>query len=225
MKNFQSMCLATAADTLSPPCTLDQVEIILRRQFEYFGGQLDAFKLCAVVQQCVRVHRDFHKGEGTIYLGACAGSKHCQRPCLLKGDGCLLFQVLGKSVGVGEGSCALCQSRKRRKLEHPSVFAPHRHLTAEDAVKRLEELTLENSRLKQQLGYTRRLLEKQTDSLHVEEDDECLQNLVTDAAKCVGDNENASVKTLLHFVLQRRGTKRRLQKTRRGIGDGHQESC
>jgi hypothetical protein len=167
---LESIYFAATLDTLSPVCSPEQIEIILRRQFEHFGGRLDAFKQCTVVQQCVRVFRDFHNGEGTIYLGECIGSKHYLRPCLAKGDGCLLFRVLQKhcQAPVGEGPCDSCRSKKRRKLEHPSRYTPYIYLTAEDAVKRLKELTREQNRIKRQLVCTTRLLEKEKDSCFVQ---------------------------------------------------------
>ena len=46
MQNFQSMYLASTIEALSPVCSLEQVEIILRRQFEHLGGATDTFKIC-----------------------------------------------------------------------------------------------------------------------------------------------------------------------------------
>jgi hypothetical protein len=72
----------------------------------------------------------------------------------------------------------------------------------EDAVKRLNELTIDQKRIRKQLHYTRRLLKKEKDSCFIKEDDECLQNLMTDAAQYVTDNKNVSVATLLCAVLE-----------------------
>jgi hypothetical protein len=174
------MFFAAPLDLLSPMCSLEQIAIILCCQFKHYGSRLDAFKQCTVVQQCVWVFRDFHNGKGAIYLGECiVGTKYYLRPCLGNREGCLLFCVLFRIVEktVGEGLCALCQSKKWRRLEHPSCYTPHGHLTAEDAVKQLKELTIDQIRLRQQLCSTRRLLEKEKDSCFVEEDDECLQRV------------------------------------------------
>ena len=113
MQNFQSMYLASTIEALSPVCSLEQVEIIVRRQFEHLGDATDAFKICPVVTQCVRVYTDFLKGVETIYLGECAGgSRQYLRPCFVKEKGCLLFQVLERQnrLLVFEGPCVSCQS-------------------------------------------------------------------------------------------------------------------
>jgi len=56
---------------------------------------------------------------------------------------------------------------------------------------------------KQQLGCTRRrLLEKEKRSCFEEEDEECPQNLMMDAAQRVTNNKNVSVNTLPHFILE-----------------------
>jgi hypothetical protein len=122
MKKFQSTHLASTREASSPVSSQEQIEIILRQQFEHFGGRLDDFKECAVVQHCVRVIQDFHGGKGTIDLGGwmhegAGGNKQRNlRPCLLKGDGCLLFRMLERQNQklVGEGACASCQTRKRQ---------------------------------------------------------------------------------------------------------------
>jgi hypothetical protein len=137
-----------------------------------------------------------HEGAG--------GNKQCYlRPCLVKGDGCLLFQVLERQNRklVGEGACASCRTRKRRKLEHPSLTTRHGCLTTNDAVKRLKKVTKEKKRLTDKLVCATRLLEKEKDSCFVEEDDG-LQNLFTDAAQHVMDNEKTVVNTLLQIILQ-----------------------
>ena len=164
MQNFQSVYLASTTEALSPLCSLEQVEIILRQQFGYFGGAIDAFKICPVVTQCVRVYTDFLKGVKTIYLGECAGGNgQYLRPCSVKEKGCLLFQVLERQnrVLVFDGPCVSCQSKKRRKIEHPSRFTKYDHLTAEEAVTRLRKERLRTANLYKQLGYTRRMLEKE----------------------------------------------------------------
>jgi hypothetical protein len=76
MINLQSRHFTATLDTLSPVCAQEHIAMILGREFKKVGGRLDVFQQCTIVQQCVRVFRDFHdKGEDTIYLGESHGNK------------------------------------------------------------------------------------------------------------------------------------------------------